>query len=229
MLKTTTLIEMEQQQLLSLLYLTSPALPIGAFSYSGGLESAITLGWIKDEKDLEEWVTGIVHQGFACLDLPIFLRLHEAWERNDQEAILRWDRHLRASRESHELLFEDEQLAGGLRRVLAAHNRMPEWLPKPPSFLTVYAVAAHSFGLAAHPAALGWLWSWVENQVAIACKVIPLGQSKGQQVLLALMPGLEQALQRAERIRDEEIGATLPSLGLASAWHETQYTRLFRS
>ncbi len=217
------------QQLLSLLYLASPSLPIGAFAYSGGLESAIELGWVNDEACLIDWCQGVMGEALGQLDVPVLLRLHRAWQDGDQSAISHWNAFVRANRETRELLFEDEQLGSAMCRLLKGLERLPEWLPERPGFLTLYAATCVSFGINARQAALTWLWSYLENQVAVACKTIPLGQSKAQQVLMALMPHLEQVLARAEQLGDDELGATLPGLAQASAWHETQYSRLFRS
>lgn len=217
------------QQLLSLLYLASPSLPIGAFAYSGGLESAIELGWVSDEASLIDWCEGVMGESLGQLDVPLLLRLHQAWQDGDQDAIRHWNAVMRANRETRELLFEDEQLGSAMCRLLKGLERLPEWLPERSGFLTLYAATCVSFGIDVRQAALTWLWSYLENQVAVACKTIPLGQSKAQQVLMALMPHLEQVLARAEQLGDDELGATLPGLAQASAWHETQYSRLFRS
>jgi len=229
---TETFSQQEQialPQLLPLLYLASPSLPIGAFAYSGGLESAIELGWVSDESSLIEWCSGVIEAALGRLDVPVLLRLQRAWQAGDQEAVCRWNAFVRANRETRELLFEDEQLGAAMIRLLQGLGRLPDWLPPQPGYLTLYAATAVSFGIEPGQAALTWLWSYLENQVAVASKTIPLGQSKAQQVLMALMPQLAPVVERAARLADDELGVTLPGLAQASAWHETQYSRLFRS
>jgi len=229
---STTIEGMPQQpqaQLLPLLYLASPSLPIGAFAYSGGLESAIELGWVSDESCLIEWCAGVIDQALGRLDVPVLLRLQRAWQEGDQEAVSRWNAFVRANRETRELLFEDEQLGAAMIRLLQGLGRLPAWLPPQPGYLTLYAATSVSFGIEPGQAALTWLWSYLENQVAVASKTIPLGQSKAQQVLMALMPQLAPVVERAGQLADDELGVTLPGLAQASAWHETQYSRLFRS
>ena len=101
---------MNAKSLLSLLYLSSPALPIGAFAYSQGLEAAIDMEWVTDDKALSQWLTGVLNHGLAQQDLPLFYRLYRAWQDQDKEAVKRWNDYFRATRESAELWLEDEQL-----------------------------------------------------------------------------------------------------------------------
>lgn len=218
----------DAEQLLALLHLSSPALPIGAFAYSSGLESAIELGWVTDEAELESWLDGML-QGMAYLDIPVLLRLCKAKENHDSEKIAYWNDFLRANRETYELLFEDEQQALALARLLKGQQLEIASLPDEPAFMTVYSLAAQHLGLNAHWAAVGYLWSWLENQLTVANKTIPLGQTAAQRLLIALKPVLLKHLALASTLSDEQLGWSLPGQVQASCLHENQYSRLFRS
>ena len=223
-----TAIDNDAQQLLALLHLSSPALPIGAFAYSSGLESAIELGWVKTEAELQSWLDGML-SGLAHLDIPVLLRLCAARADNDTQQLQYWSDFLRANRESHELLFEDEQLALALVRLLKGQALDVSSLPTEPSFMAVYSLAAEHWGLNASWAALGYLWSWLENQLTVASKTIPLGQTSAQRLLIALKPALLAHFSVAQQLEDEQLGLSLLGQVHASCIHETQYSRLFRS
>lgn len=215
-------------QLLALLHLSSPALPIGAFAYSSGLESAIELGWVKDEAGLQSWLSGML-QGLAYLDVPVLLRLADADARGDREQLAMWSDFLRASRETRELLFEDEQQAMALTRLLKGQGLDVSTLPPQPAFMAVYSLAARHWGLSPQWAALGWLWSWLENQLTVASKTLPLGQTAAQRLLLLLKPALLESHRLAATLKDDQLGLSLPGQVQASCLHENQYSRLFRS
>ncbi len=221
---------MNAKSLLSLLYLSSPALPIGAFAYSQGLESAIEMEWVKDDEDLAQWLVGVLSNGLAKQDLPLFYRLYQGWITDDIAVVNHWNQYFRASRESAELLLEDEQLGRSLRRLLLSIGRIQEdELPVDAGFFTLYALASVRFEIDIDEAAMGLCWSWLENQITVACKTIPLGQTAAQKVMLPMMEKIELAIVQAKQIEDSDIGSTLPGFAIASAIHETQYSRLFRS
>jgi urease accessory protein len=221
---------MRDRQLLSLLYLASPTLPIGAFAYSQGLASAIELGWVADEAGLNRWMHGVLAHGLGGLDIPVLLRLHRAAEAGDDEDFARWSDFLLASRETYELLQEELRLGETLRRLMDGHGLLGGVeLPTDAGYTALFAASAAALEVRARPAALGFVWSWAENQAAAACKTIPLGQSAAQRLLMGLTTKMEEVLDRAETLADDEIGAATPGLVLASSLHETQYSRLFRS
>lgn len=219
--------------LLALLHLSSPSLPVGGFAWSQGLESAIDLGWVKDQESLQLWVGGVLEEGVGQLDAPVFLRLYDAFQADDQAAANRWNSYLRANRETAELVQEEEALGDALRKLLISLNQteLSHWAqwPHKPGYLALFAFASCRGGIPADAALSGFLWSWLENQVMVACKTVPLGQTAAQKTLVGLMPVLELVVRRASEIEDKELGNTLPGLVMASAWHETQYSRLFRS
>ncbi|KAA0013892.1 urease accessory protein UreF [Billgrantia pellis] len=222
--------------LLGLLQLVSPALPIGAFAFSQGLESAFELGWVKDEASLGDWLTGVLDDGLTRCELPVLARLQQAWADEGAEAIAQWDGWLAANRETAELAAEDSRLGASLARLLGSLELLPSdfsaeapALPEGASYVTVFAWAAQVRGVAPRQAMLGFAWAWFENQLAVACKALPLGHTAAQRLVERLRPALVTAVDEALELNDDELGPALPGLALASALHETQYSRLFRS
>jgi urease accessory protein len=221
----------EPLPLLRLCHLVSPALPIGAYAYSQGLESAVHAGWVVDEAGTFDWLQGIVRFGLGTLDLPILLRLHGAWSADDREAVRRWNAELLAARESAELRAEERHLGSALSRVLIELEiaEAQAWREPAPAFATMFALAAVRWRIALAATLSGYLWAWSENQVLAAVKLVPLGQSAGQRLLHRLSKLLPQIVEQAMVLPDEAIGASVVSQTLSSARHETQYSRLFRS
>ncbi|WP_426416757.1 urease accessory protein UreF [Aestuariirhabdus sp. LZHN29] len=217
--------------LLHLLQLVSPSLPIGAFAYSQGLEYAIDGGWLTQEGSLEAWMNGVMEEGVGRVDLPLILRQMRAWKAGDQAALAHWNQWLLANRETRELLQEELQLGGTLTRLLRSLEVLPPArpLPEEPAYCTLFAIAACHYGISESEALQGFCWSWLENQVAVACKTVPLGQTAAQLLLQRLMPTIALTCERALLLDDEAMGGTLPGFAIASAHHETQYSRLFRS
>jgi urease accessory protein len=212
---------------LKLWQLISPALPVGAYSYSQGLEYVHFQGTVHDEPSALAWLADLLAHGVARLDLPILLRVHSAWTARDELAVRRLCRELEARRETAELRFEDLSMGSALAQLLVSLGcTVPERrLP----FAGAFAIAAVSWSIPVEDACFGFAWSWCEAQVAAAVKLIPLGHTAGQRMLLALGQQIPAAVASAAACRDGEIGASLPGLAIASALHETQYTRLFRS
>jgi len=220
---------MNIQALLSLLHLSSQGLPIGAFAYSQGLETAVEMGWIKDEETLQEWLSPILSHGQANLDIPILKRVYQAWQDEDIRQVEYWQQVLLANRETAELVQEELKLGQTFNRLL---KNLDVALPEQAgefSYLVLFAKAVQHFGIDIQGASVAWLWSWLENQVTAACKTVPLGQTPAQTILLSMMPDIEQAIAHGLALDDTDIGLTLPSFAMVSAWHETQYSRLFRS
>lgn len=220
---------MSTQALLALLHLSSPSLPIGAFAYSQGLESAIEFDLVSDEQSLMDWLLPLLEHGQSSLDIPLLVRCYQAWEREDYPAVQTWQDQLLARRETAELVKEEQILGQTLYRLLQSLGVPLPAQAKQMSYLPLFAKAALHFGLDIEQAAVGWLWSWLDNQVTVACKTIPLGQTAAQRVLLAMMPHFDPAIQRGLSLDDTSIGLTLLRFSMLSSWHETQYSRLFRS
>ena len=216
--------------MLSLLYLASPTLPIGGFAYSQGLAAAVEQGWVTDRQSLRTWLRGVLHHGIGHLDLPVLLRMHSAVSVKNAEELARLDARIQAGRETMELLQEERHLGRALGRLLQGQNLLPPFpLPESSGYVAVFAAASVGLGLAATDACTGFAWSWIENQVAVACKTIPLGQTEAQSVLLGMMPDIHETVRQAPSIKDHELGSSLPGQALAASMHETQYSRMFRS
>lgn len=215
--------------LLRLLQFTSPGLPVGAYAFSQGLEAALELQWVRDSSTLQDWLSLQLHQGLARVDLPLLLRLAEALDRNDAQALRYWNHLLPACRESAELRLGELATGAALARLLPQLGlQVPEAL-QPPTFAGLFALAARHWQVPAHTSAIGYAWTWLENQVVAATKLLPLGQTQAQQLLSALQLEIPAALALAEGLADDELGSSLSGLAFASMHHETQYTRLFRS
>ena len=217
--------------LLGLMQLVSPALPIGAFAWSQGLESAFELGWVNNEAELSEWVEGVLEDGLSRCELPVLERLQTSWAEQDSEAIDHWNTWLQATRETAELCDEDTRLGAALVTLLRNLDLLPEGplLPDEPGYITMFAWAAHTRQLPVRQTLLGFAWSWLENQLAVACKALPLGHTAAQRIIEGTRPRLVEAVDTALERQDEDLGPVLPGLALGSALHETQYSRLFRS
>ncbi len=218
--------------LLKLLQLSSPTLPVGAFAYSQGLESAIESGFIKESKALRVWLMDSLNLSLKNIDLPIFSHFYTAWENDDIEIVMHWNQTLRAQRETSELRSEDHHLGLALARLLkdlditeaeALHKRDDL------CFITLFTLAANKWNIEMKQAANGFIWSWLDNQIAAAIKLVPLGQTDGQRVLSDLLPEIPKIVEEGLAIEDTEIGASLPMMAILSSQHETQYSRLFRS
>ena len=217
---------------LRLMQLVSPTLPIGAFTYSQGLEWAVEAGWLSDVASLVDWLEGLIDDGLGGLELPLLYRLHRACEQDDPVAVEHWGSMLYASRETFELRAEERNRARALVTLLQnlGVEKVEEWR----DVLThcqaaPFALAAVHWSITADDCALGYAWGWLENQVAAAIKLVPLGQTDGQRVLLALAECLPAVVAKAASADDDDIGAAAPALAIASSRHEAQYTRLFRS
>lgn len=218
--------------LLRLLQLASPALPIGAFNFSQGLEQAIDAGSVRDAASASEWITGIARHGIATLDLPLLLRLHSAWCEGDAARAWQLSAELVGSRETAELRAEERHLGQSLAKLLAGLgiDAANGWQRDPrTSYAAMFALAANHSGAGPQETALAYAWAWAENQVIAAVKLLPLGQSDGQRVLEAIRVQIPSLAATALATGDEDIGSAAPLAVMASAWHETQYTRLFRS
>ena len=218
--------------LLRLLQIVSPALPIGAYAYSQGLETAVARHWVTNETEAEQWIGGLLRHPLTYLDMPLFVRLYQAWKSGDMGGVSDWNAWLYASREAAELQQEDRYLGIALARLLADLGLVEAkpWRGAPRvCFATLFSLAAVRWEIPLVDAAKGYLWTWTENQVAAAIKLIPLGQTSGQQILSRLLPEIVTAVQHGIALEDADIGYATPGLGLASALHEAQYSRLFRS
>jgi urease accessory protein len=207
-----------------LLRLASPALPIGACAWSSGLEAAIEAQVVRDEASAARWLGDALALSVARFEAPILWRLLTDAPGED------WNALYLASRETRELRAETLQTGEGLWRLLAALGESPSPPPAAgPSLLWAWAEAARAWSIAPAEALSAWVFGWVENQLAVLMKALPLGQVASQRLLTAAMPAMARAEAQARALPDHALSSALPGLALLSSQHETQYSRLFRS
>lgn len=218
-----------------LLQLCSANLPVGGFSFSQGLEYATEMEWINNQKTTFDWIELNLNESIARTDLALLKRLYHALENNDFESFKLHNQHLIACRESSELRLADVAMGKALIRLLKQLDGVDsepygELFKQPESsFVSIFTIAAYLCELDLISAQSGYCWTYLDNQVAAATKLVPLGQTQAQNLLFDLSDKVAGAISVANQIEDDDIGASLPRLAMASAWHETQYTRLFRS
>ncbi|MFM2418547.1 MAG: hypothetical protein RL385_3270 [Pseudomonadota bacterium] len=215
---------------LRLLWLSSPALPIGAYAYSRGLEQAIHAGAVHDGDSCYTWVRALLERQVASLDGPCLVRLHAAFEARDDAAVAYWCGELRAFRETAELALEDEQLGLALARLLRSLGELRDPAPVATrSYVAMLAYATAQYTIPVSSAVQLLFFTTAEAQITVASKSVPLGQSDAQRVLTKLLTDIPALVSAALCVADDALGAYLPGLALASALHETQYSRLYRS
>ena len=240
-----------------LLQLASPTLPVGGFSYSQGLESAVESGWLRTPADVGTWLQDLLEGPVGGAEAELVARMLRAWRDGaEAEVLLRLDQLFLASREARQLLAETRQMGWSLLSLLSTVQAA---LPPPmreriapvlerltagreASYPLVWSALAVAGGIDDHAALVAWLWSWLENQVMAALKTVPLGQNAGQTLLFELGGVVDACASRAcaaaaagradhdpARTDDDGPGTFAPGFALACARHETQYSRLFRS
>jgi urease accessory protein len=226
----TTNIVTTDISLLRLLQLSSVGLPVGGFAFSQGMEYAIDQGWVKNKAEVSDWIGLQLQQSVARIDLPVLHRCMVAAKQNDTERLLELNDLVLACRETKELRLNDTAMGEALFRLMGSlHIETPFKRLDQMSFVTLFAIAASHWNLKADLASLGFAWSWLENQIAAATKLVPLGQTQAQELLGELQTDIRQAIAMSLTIEEDRIGAGLPAIAIASAQHETQYSRLFRS
>jgi urease accessory protein len=240
---------MNTSSLLNLLHISSPALPIGAFAYSQGLEYTLEAGWCKNADDVEHWIKSVMVHGLGGVDLPILKRLHQAWgvyfieygqtdevNRNidslHSQSLKTWNATLLAFRETKELYLEDIQVGDAFKQwhksQSTEHVAKLELVDKP-TVACMYALNGVIKGLTVEECLIGFVWTWLENQITSASKAMPMGQTDGQNIIRHLIPEIEAVVESAMQLEDDDIGSGLVGLSMSSALHENQYSRLFRS
>ena len=214
-------------QLLKLLTLSSTALPVGAYCYSQGVESAIQIGLVQDEQSSKVYFEDVLEMLLVRFELPLLKRLIE--NAKDTEAFLTWAELYKASRESKELLAESQQLAFSLNAWIRDVLQMPVDVKKQYGFVPVYAQLCGRLNLDVTDVLTAYSFTVLENQVLAAVKTVPLGQMAGQRILWHLHGLVPDAVARAMQLPDEALSSALPHYAMLSMQHETQYSRLFRS
>ena len=226
---------MQAASLLHLLQFASPALPIGAYSYSQGLEAALETGQVRDAATARHWIAEQLVNVVARWEAPLCWRLMQAFEQHDFDSVRRWSERFVASRDTAEFRAETIQMGYSLTKLLAelgvADGPLIAMLQEQPEVAlpTAYACAVAALGIPRQEALLAMLFAWAENQVLVCVKSVPLGQVAGQRLLLSLRAELETAAITAQTLADDEMGNWTPGLSLLSMRHEVQYSRLYRS
>jgi urease accessory protein len=219
-----------EASLLRLLQLSSVSLPVGGYAFSQGMEYAIDQGWIKNKADVLDWIGLQIQQSVARVDLPVLRLCMDAAQQENTARLLELNDLALACRETKELRLNDTAMGEALSRLMRSLEiDTPFERSEDISFVALFAIAAHHWKMGFDLAALGFTWSWLENQIAAATKLVPLGQTQAQELLGELQGDIHQAIALSLTVKEDRIGAGLPTIAIASAQHETQYSRLFRS
>ena len=224
--------------LAALLQLSSATLPVGAYSYSQGLESAIEAGWVSDEPSARQWIETVLSEGIARTEAVIVARTFDALAQGSVDELALINARFLASRETRELLAETLQMGRSMRLLVASTLGVDGAVRQQLDALEAneglgypiaWAVAAMARRLDTETALLGYLYAALENLVLAAVKTVPLGQSAGQRLLTELGQGLPMMVSVARDCPLDELTNFLPGQTMASMQHEHQHTRLFRS
>jgi urease accessory protein len=223
--------------LLQLMWLASPALPVGGFSYSEGLEAAVDAGRVTGEASAADWLVNQMALAPARADLPVLAHAHEAWRAGDLARITALNDFIARTRETRELRLQSEQMGRSLVEWLrnqgegaddAQLKHLAALWPSP-TWPVAFALATARTGACAAQALHASLFGWAENMVQAALKAVPLGQLAGQRILQALVVRMPALIEHALALPFDDVQSFSPMLGIASAQHEVQYSRLFRS
>ena len=220
--------------LIQLMWLASPALPIGGFSYSEGLEAAIDKGFVHDEDSACIWLLDQLHHSQARGDMAVIAQMVLAWQDNDHARLTELSQWVHATRETAELRLQTEQMGRSMLEWMMNLNLVKtEWIDLcnslVPTYPLTFALALSLTDAPLEQCLQTYAFGWAENMVQAALKSVPLGQNSGQRILLALSQNISQAVARALVTTDESRQVFSPMLAILSAQHETQYSRLFRS
>ena len=221
---------MNAASLLHLLQFASPALPIGGYSYSQGLETALDEGLVTDADSARAWIARCLDEVVARWDAPVLWRLLGAFAARDAQGIAQWAQCFLASRDTAELRAESVQMGYSLGRLIAELGVADTAsLGEDVTLPLAFACAVDGLGIPHEEALLAMLFAWVENQVLVCVKSVPLGQVAGQRLLLSLRPEIERAAHLARSLPDDELSNWAPGLSMLSMRHEVQHGRLYRS
>jgi len=221
-------------RLLWLIQLASPALPVGGFSYSEGLEAAVEHGLVTDEHSAQLWLIDQLHLVQARSELPVVSQAMKAWQTHDTAALQQLSDWVMQTRETFEMRLQTEQMGRSLLIWLRNHQAADDAAMQcceqlPPTWPLVFALSLHTQMIENNEGLLACAFGWAENMVQAAVKSVPLGQLSGQRILAALSAEIPLAVEHALSVPDNQQQSFNPRLAILSARHETQYSRLFRS
>jgi urease accessory protein len=218
--------------MLRMLQLSSSLCPIGAFAHSQGLETAIERGWVRSEAELADWLRGIGAHALSKLDLPVLREAYSAALDADAGRLVALADRMLASREARELAEQERQLGSSLASVLVNLDvaaAAPFRGHPSASYVVCFAIGSAHWGLDLELALTGYCFAWCEQQVSAASRLVPLGHMAAQRVLSDVLGHVPRWIGLSQAVPEGEIGNSTPGLAMSAAWHETQYTRLFRS
>lgn len=220
--------------LLQLIWLASPALPVGGFSYSEGLEAAVDRAGVATESIAADWLSDQLHLSLARGDLAVIAQAIPAWRCNQLDRVKALNNWVLQTRETSELRLQAEQMGRSLLEWLRNHDSISDpqleaCAQLPPTYPVAFALAASPLAAGVADCLTTYAFGWAENMVQAALKSVPLGQSAGQRILARLAAEIPAAIAVAMALEDHERQAFSPMLAILSSQHETQYSRLFRS
>ena len=227
--------KIKKNNLLNVLRLSSQSLPTGAFSYSQGMEWLVDTRRINDESSVYEWIASILHGPYVNYELPILRELFEAWSIVDHKTIKILNQDYLNSRETSEIQKETLQMGYALREIIhemnIASDEATEFLTQIDqlTFVTGFSFCSYRIALSIEEMLLSHVWSFIENQILVAIKAVPLGQSAGQRLLNRIIPLGDSAVSRSMEVSSDNWANFSPLQAISSSKHETQYSRLFRS
>ncbi len=225
---------MLDSSLMQLMWLASPALPVGGFSYSECLETAVDTARAATESEASAWLVDHLHLSLARSDLPALAQGIAAWRAEDFDRVRTLNAWVLQTRESAELRAQTEQMGKSLLEWLKNHTtatpaQIALLATQAPTYPIAFALAASATKAPVRDCLLTYTFGWAENMVQAAIKSVPLGQSAGQRILSAITAQIPAAVDHALAVTDESRQAFSPMLAILSAQHEVQYSRLFRS
>ena len=227
-------VQLPPSSLLQLIWLASPALPVGGFSYSEGLESAVERASVATESMAADWLSDQLHLTLARGDLAVIAQAIPAWRADQPDRIRHLNNWVMQTRETSELRAQSEQMGRSLVEWLRNHDganpaHIQVCASLPPTYPVAFALAASQTEANLRDCLLAYAFGWAENMVQAALKSVPLGQSAGQRILARLSRDIPPAVEAAMALGDDQRQAFSPMLAILSSQHETQYSRLFRS
>lgn len=223
----------ENGALLRLLQLASPSLPVGAYSYSEGLEFAVEQRAVTDAATLRCWLEDALKHGGVRVETAVLVRVYRARIADDYDLVRYWNQWLTAARESEEIRLQNHEMGRALLKLLAELDPAPKeissLLAEPCNFAVAFAAAAAHWNIPRDAAVVGYLQTWTANIIAAGVKLIPLGQTAGQRLLWDQQSTIDDVACEATKLKDDELAVSNWGQVIASMRHETQYSRLFRS